>query len=173
MGIKPHIAGILITLCLLFGCDRINSWLGYKTYSHPSLRFSIDYPSSWQKIENGAFGTQVQFLSKDPAIFMANANISTNRNPSLTLEELADLSVKQLTTLLNSYNIETKAIGTLGTHRAIDLRGTYQGKEGLRRIRSVISIIKEMQYTFTFTCEAEAEHEYQKMINKMIDSFTL
>jgi|GEM_PF-4304730 len=124
-------------------------------------------------MQNGSFGTQVQFLSDDPAIFMANANIAVNRNPDLGLEELADLSVKQLTIVLKNYQVETKAIGVLGDHRAIDLRGRYDGKEGPRKIRSVIAIIKEMQYTFTFTCEATSEHQYQKSINKMIDSFSL
>lgn len=165
---------VLSLIVSLFGCDQIKSvFTGYETYEHPSLRFRIDYPSNWKMIENGAFGTQVQFLSDDPAIFMANANIAVNKNPDLDLDELADLSVKQLTLLLRNYDLETKAVGTLGTNKAVDLRASYEGQEGKRKIRSVISIIDGMQYVFTFSCEAQAEHTYKKTVNKMIDSFVL
>ncbi|MCB1198718.1 MAG: hypothetical protein KDK51_10110 [Deltaproteobacteria bacterium] len=158
----------------LASCDQILPRMtGYKNYTHPSLRFQVHYPAKWTLIEGGSFGTQVQFLSDSPSIFLANANIAVNRNPNLSLEALADLSAKQLTILLPNYELETKAIGTLGKHKAVDLRGVYDAAEGKRKIRSVIAIINEMQYVFTFTCEAQDEHSYAKTINKMIDSFSL
>ncbi|MCB0271641.1 MAG: hypothetical protein KDD46_01350 [Bdellovibrionales bacterium] len=165
---------IVFTLLFCVACANVQNFItGYKAYRHPSLQFEIVYPKSWKVVENGSFGTQVQFLSSQPGIFLANANVTVNRSPDLTLDEIADLSVKQLSILLKGYEIKTKALGHLGKQQAVDLRAIYEGAEGPRLIRSVISIINEMQYVFTFTCEASKEREYEKTINKMIDSFTV
>lgn len=124
-------------------------------------------------IEDGSFGTQVQFFSNHAEIFLANANIVVTKASHSDLDQIADDSVKQLSILLSGYEVLTKSYGNLGNIKAVDLRARYEGKEGPRIIRTVIAFSNDMEYVFTFSCEAAKEKVYQKTINKMIDSFSL
>lgn len=166
---------LLAFVCCFFlvHCSTLKPLLtGYETYEHPTLRFSIDYPKDWEVAENAAFGTQVQFLSNLPEMFRASANITINRAPQLTRDQIADLSIEHLSVLLRGYQVQTKAIGNLGPFEAVDLRATYIGSEGPRIMRTVISTIDSMQYVFTFSCQKSSEQTYSKIVNKMIDSFS-
>jgi hypothetical protein len=166
-------AALLMLALSLQGCSWFEEVLvGWSTYEHPSLNFTIDYPTDWQLKTDADFGVQVQFFAPERQdLFRSNANIVVTKADVLDLDALADLSVRQLTALISGYSVDTKAYGNLGNLPGIDLRGRYPSATGPRMIRTVIAVDQGMQFVFTFTCPYALEAAFQKQVNKMIDSF--
>ena len=162
----------ILFLALASSC----SWLErqkYQTYKHPSLSFSIDYPSGWEIQEGGAYKTQVSFLSNKQDVFRANTNIVVTKPDQQNLEKIKTLSRDHLSRLLNQYKILNESPVKFGNVDAFELRATYKAKEGMRIIRSVVALKNDLQYVFTFTSSLESENNYTDIINHMIQSFTL
>lgn len=164
---------ILIALFFLSSCSFLEKQgFNYKTYKHPSIQFSIDYPKSWKMEEGGQLGSQVVFLSNQKAgIFQSNVNIVFSRADIRDMEVLSRLSIQQLKLILNQYELITQTQTKLGNLNAFELRGRYTAKEGNRIIRTVVAIDNGYEFVLTFTAEADKENNYTQIINHMIESF--
>lgn len=162
-------------LLFLFSCSYLQGFgFYYKTYTHPSLQISMDYPRDWTMEEGGSMGGQFSFYSdKTNEIFRANANLVVTSADIKDLDQLSGLSIQQLKLILNQYELITQNKTHLGSLDAFELRGRYTAKEGIRIIRTVVAIHKETIYVFTFTAAADKENNYTKIVNHMIQSFKL
>lgn len=147
----------------------------YKTYTHPSIQFSIDYPRSWKIQEGGAMGGQVIFLSnKTDAAFQANANLVVTKADIKDLNVLSRLSVQQFKLVLNEYELITQNETKLGKKlNGLELRGRYKAKEGIRILRTIVAVDGDREFVFTFTSAFDKENNYTQIINHMIESFKL
>lgn len=145
----------------------------WRTYEHPTYRFSLRVPRAWDVEPAGVMGAQVVFLAseKDPA-FRANANLVVQKRPEKrTLKEEAGLSLRQIALMLNEYELLSEAPTQLGNLPAHELRGRYRAAEGSRIIRTRIAFTEDMEYVFTFTCREEREIAFQPVVKEMIRFF--
>ncbi len=146
----------------------------WKTYEHPTYRFTLKVPRTWKTETSGVMGAQAVFLApeEDP-IFRASANIVVQakdpRRPSLKDE--VGLSLRQLQLLLNGYRLLSEAPARLGNLDAYELRGSYRAAEGERLIRTLIAFDGSRIFVFTFTCREEREAAFQDVVKRMIASF--
>lgn len=172
-----RLSKLLFTLPLLFlfACSYLQDFgFFYKTYTHPSLQFSIKYPRTWEFQEGGLFGSQVVFSSdKKNEVFRANANLVVTKADIKNIDELSTLSIQQLKLILNQYELITQNRTKLGNLDGFELRGRYTAKEGNRILRTVVAMDKDTEYVFTFTSTADKENNYTKIVNHMIQSFKL
>jgi hypothetical protein len=170
-------------LALLFllpsvpGCDSVSTlwpripWY-WKTYEHPTYRFSIRVPRTWKVESSGVMEAQVVLLaSEDDLLFRANANVMVQRAQKRSLLQEAAISLQQLRLLMNEYELLSEAPTRLGDLPAHEIRGRYRGAEGSRILRTIIGIQGDREYVFTFTCREERETVFQPLVREMIRSF--
>jgi len=167
---------ILFLTTSLPACDA--PWFpgAWKTYEHPTYRFRIRVPSSWETIENTPFGAAALFRAPDhDQLFRSTINVLVQelKDPAITLGALAKLSEKQLELVLREYRVLSKAPLNLGPIKAREIRGSYFGSEGERRIRTIILIHKQLQYVITLSTSALQEPKIQKTLNRVLDSFQI
>ncbi len=165
---------IALLLTTLIGCDA--RWFpgAWKTYEHPTYRFQIEYPASWEKIENTPFGSEVLFRAPDQnELFRSTANVLVEelKNPQISLQTLVALSEKQLKALLKDYSVLSRAPLQFGSVQAREIRGKYFGSEGERRIRTILMIHNGLQFILTFSNSARNDTKIQPMFNEILDSF--
>ncbi|HLG19463.1 MAG TPA: hypothetical protein VI895_06565, partial [Bdellovibrionota bacterium] len=138
----------LLGLAALLSCDSPQiSWL-WKTFEHPTYRFTVRVPRGWTIKRDGLLGSAVAFLASDEdPLYRANANIVVELwKDNKSLDTLADQAVQHLTFLMNDYELLSRAPTRLGNLRAIELRGRYRGPEGLRILRTVIGLSEDTYY---------------------------
>lgn len=166
---------LLLALVFLSSCSLLEKTdFYYKTYKHPSLNFTIDYPRTWDMKENAGMGSQVSFLSNNKSeAFRTNANIVVGPADVKDIDALSALSIQQLRLILNQYELITQIKTKLGNLDAFELRGRYSATEGHRIIRSIVAVQENNLYAFTFTVAADQEKNYTQIINHMIESFKL
>lgn len=164
---------VLIALVLFGSCSYLEKYgFNYKTYTHPSIQFSVKYPRTWELQEGGQFGSQVGFLSnKSTEVFRANANLMFTVADIKDLDVLSKLSIQQLKLVLNQYELISQNPTKLGNLKGFELRGRYIAKEGTRIIRTVVAIDQDSEFVFTFTAAADRENNYTQIVNHMIESF--
>lgn len=164
---------LLLILLLTVSCSFLEKQgFNYKTYTHPSIQFAVEYPRSWEVQEGGHMGSQVIFLSKRKSdVFQANINLVVAPADIKDMDALSRLSIQQLKLILNQYELITQNRTKLGKWDAFELRGRYTAKEGNRIIRTVVAIANDNEFVMTFTAEAEKEKNYTQIVNHMIESF--
>lgn len=164
---------VLLGLLFLQGCSWSDLPFYWKSFEHPTYRFSLEVPRTWDVELSGRLGAAVVLRAseKDP-LFRANSNVVVQRRSSQKpLEEQAKVTFKVLRSVLNEYRLLSESATRLGTLQAHELRGKYRATEGYRIIRTIIGITNEREYIFTFTCREEKEAIFQAVIQKMIASF--
>ena len=164
---------VVVFLFLFVSCSTVTTKLFWKEYSHPTYRFSLYLPKDWTQKTEGLMGSAVLFLApEEDALFRANVNVVVeNLRKKNTLKEIADRSEKQLEFLLHEYRLLARAPTKLGTLAAIELRGMYSGTEGARILRTIIANTDDMHYVVTFTTRADQEEKYNKLFEKVRQSF--
>jgi hypothetical protein len=164
---------ILIALFFLSSCSFLEKQgFNYKTYKHPSIQFSIDYPSpgKWKKVVSWA-ARSYSYPTKKLVYFNPMLTSSFPGQIFETWKLLSRLSIQQLKLILNQYELITQTQTKLGNLNAFELRGRYTAKEGNRIIRTVVAIDNGYEFVLTFTAEADKENNYTQIINHMIESF--
>ncbi len=163
----------LLPLYFSLGCEGWTiPWL-WKTYEHPTYRFSLRMPRSWSFRQDSVMGSAVVLLApEDDPVFRTNINVVAQpRRDKLTLEQLATQSGQQLVLIFNQYRLLGTAKTSLGNISAVELRGRYLAREGPRIVRTLIALTLDTVYVFTFTCREEREREFQKTFDSVRESF--
>jgi hypothetical protein len=164
----------LLSLSILGGCDWSDLPGYWKTFEHPTYRFTVNYPRTWVVETSGSLGAAAVFRTKekDP-LFRANANVVVQqRKPgAATLEQEAKVTYQVLRMVMNEYRLLSQAPVRLGNIDAHELRGKYKAAEGFRIIRTILGVTEDRSYVFTFTCREEEELTYAPLVKKMLDSF--
>jgi hypothetical protein len=164
---------LLLTL-LLTGCDGLSSipWF-FKTYEHPTYRFSLRAPRTWTVDQDSVMGSAVMLTAPDDdPLFKTNINVVLQpRREKLPLDGLADRSAKQLQLVFNQYRLLGQASGALGDLPAVELRGRYLAREGSRIVRTVLAVTADTIYVLTFTCREEREPEFKNIFDTVRGSF--
>ena len=115
---------VVIALLVFSSCSFLEKkGFNYKTYTHPSVQFKIDYPRSWEMQEGGRMGGQVVFLSNKKEVFQANVNLVLSPADIPDMDVLSRLSIQQLKLILNQYELITQHRTKLGNLDAFELRG--------------------------------------------------
>lgn len=166
--------GIIFLSIFLSGCDLSRVPGLWKEYEHPTYRFQLKVPRSWDIQDPSALvGVQVSFIApkKEPN-FRANANIVVQpKEEKFSLSTVAEQSQKQLKLLFQNYRLLSKGPAKLGNLSAFELRGQYQAQEGFRLVRSIFGASKDMLYVFTFSCPQAQERNYHRTVQLIISSF--
>lgn len=174
---------IIIVGCLLFySFTFIGITFGqeqFVTYRDPQGKFTIQYPSNWDKKENQS---GVSFLIPETSAVFA-INIQSLRqleelyNRELdSLEQFADSNVQRIQELGSQRQIPRGLISTtLGGYPVF--RGESEpasGSEGSKMLH-IWALVDDDAYTFSFSARQSERHpdyqEYLPTIEKMIDSF--
>jgi hypothetical protein len=167
----------ILLVCLLpwaAGCELSDLPWYWKTFEHPTYRFTVSYPRTWVVETSGSLGAAAVFRTKekDP-LFRANANVVVQqRKPGgTTVEQEAKVTYQVLRMVMNEYRLLSQAPVRLGIIDAHELRGKYKAAEGFRIIRTILGVEGDQSYIFTFTCREEEELTYAPLVKRMIDSF--
>ncbi|MEZ4704036.1 MAG: hypothetical protein R3A11_02375 [Bdellovibrionota bacterium] len=159
-------------LCSLAACQTLE-YFRYATYLDPNYEYSISHPRSWEVKEGGNLGAQVVFLAPEKnQVFRSNGNIVVASQSENDLRTLADQTISQLKFVLNNYEVISQVSKSIGTiSEGIEIRGRYQGNEGVRIIRTILAKQAPFTYVFTFTCGANEDRDFSPIIKHMMESF--
>ena len=165
--------------CALFlfspsGCDTSKIPGLWQEYQHPTYRFTARIPRTWDIKTDGLRGADVVFMApKDDPLFRASVNVTVQRrkSPEMTLDRLIDLSAKQLSFIFQDYQVLSRAPNQIGNLSGQELRARYQGPEGPRIIRTIVSLTRDSQYVVTFSCRENREGDLLRTFERIRRSF--
>jgi eukaryotic-like serine/threonine-protein kinase len=149
----------------------------YKTYESPEYGIKIIYPLNWTKMEQIS-GTVVAFLSpaENPSdIFQENIIIFIEdiTDESILLDEYTRQSIADLKQRFTDSQIveSTKTILSGYPADKIVFTGVYK-KHRMQWMTTYTTINKKL-YIITYTAEDSKFYSYEKIADKMIDSFKI
>ena len=162
------VAALLLSACSAYQLPGL-----WKTYEHPTYRFSVKIPRSWEVRPDASPGVAVLFIAPDEAgVFRANANVHViRRQNDRTLDELARLSSLQLTAVMPGYRLLAQVPTSLGDIPAMELRGRQSAEDGRRILRTFLAFCGPFQYTLTFACSEESESRWQGVLEGIRRTF--
>lgn len=172
---RVRFLAMVTALALLYGCNASRIPGVWKTYSHPTYKFSFKHPRNWKIEEGGTFGTLLNLIPpEDDSLFRANANLVVEqREEKIDLKLLADRSQLQLSKLLLDYQVLAFVPVKFGNLDAFEVRGKYKGSEGERIIRTWIAYAADNVYVFTFTSRVEREIDHAKTLESLLNSMVI
>jgi len=163
----------LAALCATTSCDSPKFGIFWKSYQHPTYRFQIRVPRSWEIKQDTVWGSAVAVIpAQGDPLFRPSANVVVQElKEKIELPALADLSARQLSALLNEYRLLSQGPTKLGETPAREIRGTYVGTEGERLIRTILAVAGPYEYVVTFACRRDREMEMQGTFDAIRASF--
>lgn len=158
--------GFLMVLLCFAAC----SWF-YPRYEHPSFYFSFKHPKTWSMQEGSAMQTQLNILlRKNDPRFQPNINFVVQAKSKLTLDQLAYLGQKQLSQLLNDFQVLSQTNINVAGFPCIELRSSYTALNDVRILRTLLFKTDDMDYTVSFTTRQETEERYLPEYHRFIKS---
>ncbi len=140
--------------------------------------YSIQYPNSWDLDTSKQMGSSFALYSKLTSTndqFRENINLIIQKNleDTLDLDTYIDLSEKQVSKLISKFRmIESQRMknNDLEFHKFL-----YKGKYGTLKLKfeQYIWLIDKQAYVLTLTCETNEFENYQKVGEKILDSFKI
>jgi hypothetical protein len=155
-------------------CDTSKLPLLWKTYTHPTYRFSVRVPRTWKAEQDSLLGAAYIFRAPDSkSSFRPNLTVVVQTMESaLTLDQLTQRSAQQLDLLFKQFRLLGQMNTELGSLKAREIRGRYLAEEGPRLIRTFITIDRGIQYVLTFACQEEQEGQYVSLLEGVRKSFS-
>ncbi len=177
---KKILMSLLVLLALVFAAGV--GWLIYymsqvKEYKDSEHKFSIVYPSKWEKNER-YLGTAVAFVRpKQTAldVFSPNVNISVQDVPDeiATLKSFSETITKQMTTVFQkNITIVKDQDMDFGGRKGHILVVNAPQPQNLKSI-FVWTIKGSKGYIFTFMSRIDQYKEVEPLVDRMIHSFKL
>jgi len=140
--------------------------------------YSINYPKDWELNTSGLMGSSFILFSppsseKDQFKENINLLIQDLTGHNLDLEKYTAISEEQIKTMITDGDIiESKRIttDTLSQHQII-----YTGRQGIFNLKfeQYYWVIGDKAYVLTLTCEESEFENYQKLGEKILNSFKL
>lgn len=149
---------------------------GWETLTEDN--YSIKYPENWELNKSGQMGTNfILFspLTSDQDQFKENVNllIQDLTGHNLDLNKYVEISEGQVKTILTDGNIiESERIsnGDLNYHKLI-----YTCKQGICKLKfeQYFWVIENKAYVLTLTTEVEQFNSFQKIGERILNSFEI
>jgi hypothetical protein len=159
---------LIFALVALNHSELLNEW---KTLE--STEYSIIYPDDWSLDESGMSGTKLILFC--PVIqgqaFRNNVNLIVQdlSGMGINLDKYIEISVGQIKQYITAAEIHYSQTKN-SRHEII-----YSGKNGELSLkwRQYYWVKDEKAYVLTFTADANSYEGQMKLVNKMMDSFTI
>ena len=180
---------IIFSLSLLFitinnSVNTINNAYGFfpfenpqdddfKFYENTKLKFSIQYPSTWQKEER--LNDFVTFLA--PIVdsshykFPAGLGISSLSVSNVSLKTIANIHLKNMTNNLKDFQLIESSDTLLADNRpAKKIIFTAMDNEEKKQALQLITKNNDKVYLITYKAYVDKYEQYYPIIEKMLDS---
>ena len=167
-----------------FAIDDSDSFL---TYNNSKLNFSIQYPSTWDLIENRVHtdleNTSSTIEIKSPFegsqdLLQEAFLISINKlQKNITFNDYVDNALNEFKNEYNDFQLISNNLTMIDNHNGRKLSYSYIAGEGPLSIKLVMNhnIISDGNkvYVLSFGTTPDKYYEYSSLIQKMINSFKI
>ena len=188
VGLRATTTFIILSISLLFlsinnSVDIINDASGFfdfgkssddfKIYENTKLKYSIQYPSTWQKEERlNDFVTFVApILDTSQYVYPAGLGISSMSLSNVSLNAIKNVHIKNLTENLKDFQLIESSDAVLADKRpAKKIVFTAMDGEEKRQSLQLITKNNDKIYLFTYKAVLDQYDKYFPIIQTMLNS---
>ena len=178
-----HLLAVIVILIVLFlsGCqesseDENNDVSKFSNYTNQEKKFSIEYPSEWNKYENPAEIPDVDVLFVSPSnepTKTGNLMITVIDNVSMTMDEFKKAHIENLSITVSDFNIVSEKNTTLSDLSGHELIFTFTNDIYTWRQQEVWTINENTLYLLVYQADNAYYKNFTSNINHMFESFAI